>query len=55
MKELVEFIVKALVDNPDNVSIEEKFENEVIVMPDCLDLTSPSSVTGICSKKSTQG
>ena len=31
MKELVEFIVKALVDNPDSVSIEEKFENEEIV------------------------
>jgi len=31
MKELVEFIVKSLVDNPDQVSIEEKFENEETV------------------------
>ncbi len=31
MKELVEYIVKSLVDNPDQVSIEEKFENEETV------------------------
>ncbi|MBQ0104653.1 MAG: KH domain-containing protein [Armatimonadetes bacterium] len=31
MKELVDYIVKSLVDMPDEVSIEEKFENNETV------------------------
>ena len=31
MKELVDYLVKSLVDNPDEVSIEEKFENNEVV------------------------